>query len=601
MYAVHIMPKGNNDYEDTAEVSCVGISVPDFLTVTNSPITTSGTINISLNHNPLPLSSGGTGMTAVGSIGQVLSVISTEPEQIGWTSIEGTGTVTSISMSTPDFMSVTPSTIISAGTFDLGVSTIPITHGGTGLSTVGLPGQILAVSPDSTLEYTDVTGVTSVSLTTNTPFITTSPESITSYGALSVDCSTIPISHGGTGLATVGSPGQVLSVTENSTLSYTTPDVGVTLISMTTPNFLTVTPSTITSSGVFDITLSSESLPISSGGTGLSTIGLPGQILSVSSNSMLEYKNEETGVTSVSLSTSTPFLTTSQSSITSSGTLTVDCTTIPISSGGTGLTVPGSDNQILTSKGTALYWSDPPNLDKYITAINIVAPFTCSGGPTPTIAISDYTGSGKIVFDNSPILVSPILGDATVSSLTLNGSQSGSIRISAFSGNYNFTLPTTAGQLNQILTSQGPFNPTVWSSTIGTGSIVRAQNATLSGQTTFVNGTLLCQSKLVQSQGLLTITTDLTLTIDQFFSFLITHSAELLTVTIPTAQEFQDTINDFTIGNRVSTIIYNTSPKLVINTPEGITLIDGRISASQAVQELTFVLTNSAQGLLLVK
>lgn len=596
------MTKGNNDVEET-QVSSVGISVPTFLTVTNSPVTSEGTINISLNHNPLPLSSGGTGLTAIGSKGQILSVISTEPEQLGWTTVEGTGTVTSVSMTTPDFMKVTPSSITSSGTFDLSVSTIPINNGGTGLSAIGLPGQILSVNENSLLEYkTPDQGVTSVSLSTSTPFLTPSAHSVTSSGELSIDCSTIPISHGGTGLTTTGEPGQVLTVSSDSLLEYKTPNVGVTSVSITTPDFMTVSPSTITSTGSFNISLSSTPLPISSGGTGITTLGHPGQILSVNEDgTQIEYVTPNPGVTSVSLATSTPFFTTSTNSITTTGLLTVDCNTIPISHGGTGLTTPGQPSQILTSNGTSLLWSDPPSLDPYIKSITVVPPFTCSGGQNPTIAISEYTGSGKLVFDNSPVFTNPILNDASVSSLTINGSQSGSVRISSLSGNYNLTLPTSAGNLNQILTSQGPFNPCIWSSTIGNGSLVRNQNTTLTGQTTFVNGTLLCQSKLIQSQGLLTITSDQTLSIDQFFSFLIIDSISPVTITIPSAQDFQDLMKDFTVGNRVSTLIHNKCPELLFTVPEGITLIDGRSAAAISVQECTFVLTNTAQGLLLLK
>jgi len=595
------MGKGNNEGEETS-ISSVGLAVPNFLTVTNSPLISDGTINISLNHNPLPISSGGTGMTSLGSKGQVLSVLSTDPEQIGWTNVEGTGTVTSVSLSTPDYIKVFPSTITSSGTFEISVDKIPVENGGTGLTNLGQPGQVLLVSSAGTdLEYSTLNnGVTKVSLTTSTPFLSTSSEPVTSQGSLEINCTTIPVSCGGTGLTSVGWPGQYLSVDENSNLQYTTPDSGVISVSLTTPEFLSVTPSTITKSGTFDISLSSKPLPVTNGGTGLLSLGTPGQILSVSgTGDGLEYSTPNNGVTSVSLVTSTPFLSISSEPVTSEGSLNINCSTIPVSHGGTGLTSPGLPSQILASNGSGLEWIDKPILDNFITSINVVSPFVCSSGPTPTISVGEYTGSGKLCFDNSPILTTPVLGAATASSLTIIGSQSGSIKISAMAGTYNLTLPTTAGQNNQVLTSQGPFNPCVWAKSEGTGSLVRSTNSTLSGQTSFVNGNILCQSKFIQSQGLITITSDLKLSVDQFCSFLIIDSEDAITISIPSAQEFQDSMKDFTVGNRISTFCYNKCPKLSIRVSEDTILIDDRTSSF--IHEYIFVLTNSGQGILLIK
>ena len=93
MYDLIIMGKGNNNYTDSkTKIQYVGLKLPNFLTATNSPITSSGILEVDYNHNPLPISSGGTGLTALGSKGQILSVISTDPEQLGWIDGSGTGT-----------------------------------------------------------------------------------------------------------------------------------------------------------------------------------------------------------------------------------------------------------------------------------------------------------------------------------------------------------------------------------------------------------------------------------------------------------------------------------------------------------------------------
>jgi len=541
----------------------------------------------------------------VANEGEILSVISTNPLEFGWISGSGTGTVTSVSMSVPSFLSVTPSTITSSGLFEISLSSepIPISSGGTGLTTLGSPNQILTVNEEGTnLVYKSLLeSVTSINLSTSTPFLLVSKDPVTTKGSLSIDCTTIPITHGGTGLSKIGQPGQILKInSDGSSLEYVSNEIGVTSISITVPPFLSVTPSTITSSGVFEISQGIEPISISYGGTGLNILGSPNQILSVDlTGQKLEYITPTKGtVTAISLLTSTPFLSISPLEITSSGSFTIDCSTIPITHGGTGLVKPGLVNQILTSNGSTLEWSDPPKLDQYLTTINTTPPLLYSNN---TLSISSFTGSGKIVFDTSATLTDSTLIDPTVNHLNILGTQSGTIKISASSGNYNFILPTTYGKPFHVLTAQGPFNPSQWTSTTGSGDIVCSKNPILSGQTIFTNGTVLCKSKIIQSQGIVTITSNTTLTIEQLFSFLIVDSETETEITLPALKDFNDFIGDYTIGNRVSTLIQNKCPNLKFITSEGITLIDGRSTSAINVQELNYVMINDQEGILLLK
>jgi hypothetical protein len=239
------MAKGNNG-RSSDKISLVGVKVPSFLTVSNSPITSSGTIEIDYNHTPLPISSGGTGITSIGSKGQILSVISSDPEQLGWISGSGTGTVTSVSMSVPPFLSVSPKEITSSGSFEISLSStpIPVSAGGTGLSILGDPNQILTVNEEGTnLVYKSLpTSIKSIGLSTSTPFLSVSP-TLTTDGTLSVDCTTIPITYGGTGLSTLGQPNQILTVNEEgSGLEYKSTEIGLKSVSMSVPSFLSVSP-----------------------------------------------------------------------------------------------------------------------------------------------------------------------------------------------------------------------------------------------------------------------------------------------------------------------------------------------------------------------
>lgn len=60
-----------NSANASASVSSVGVSVPSFLTVAGSPITTSGTIAISYSGTALPVANGGTGATTLTGAGIV--------------------------------------------------------------------------------------------------------------------------------------------------------------------------------------------------------------------------------------------------------------------------------------------------------------------------------------------------------------------------------------------------------------------------------------------------------------------------------------------------------------------------------------------------
>jgi hypothetical protein len=57
----------------SGSVTSVAASVPSFLSVAGSPITTSGTIAISYSGTALPVANGGTGVTSVGTAGNVLT------------------------------------------------------------------------------------------------------------------------------------------------------------------------------------------------------------------------------------------------------------------------------------------------------------------------------------------------------------------------------------------------------------------------------------------------------------------------------------------------------------------------------------------------
>jgi len=74
---------------------------------------------------------------SVGTNGQVLTADSTQANGVKWATVTGTGTVTSVAMSVPAFLSVSGSPITGAGTLAVTLSgtALPIANGGTGATT----------------------------------------------------------------------------------------------------------------------------------------------------------------------------------------------------------------------------------------------------------------------------------------------------------------------------------------------------------------------------------------------------------------------------------------------------------------------------------
>jgi hypothetical protein len=242
-------------------------------TVTSSgSLTLGGTLSgVSLTtqvSGTLPVANGGTGQTSytdgqllIGNTatGALSKATITAGSGISVTNGNGTitiassaggGTVTSVGMTVPTFLSVTPSTITSSGTFAVSLSgtALPIANGGTGSTSTAY-----------------------CSLTTNVSG--TLPVANGGTGQTSYTDGQLLIGNSGTGglsKATI-TAGSGISITNgNGSISIAATGGGgtVTSVGLTLPAFLSVTPSTITSSGTFAVSLSGTALPISNGGTG---------------------------------------------------------------------------------------------------------------------------------------------------------------------------------------------------------------------------------------------------------------------------------------------------------------------------------------------
>jgi hypothetical protein len=241
----------------SGSVTSVAMSVPSFLSVAGSPITTSGTLAVTLSGTALPVANGGTGQTTYtdgqlligNSTGNTLSKatltagsnisITNGNGSITIASTAGSGTVTSVAASGGTTgLSFTGTPITTSGTLTL-AGTLAIASGGTGATSAsGARLNLGAASSGANADITSLTGLTTA----------------------------LTVAQGGTGVATVPTNGQVLIGN----------GAGYTLAGLTAGSGITVTNSaggiTIASTaGGGSVT----SVAVSGGTTGLTTSGGP--------------------------------------------------------------------------------------------------------------------------------------------------------------------------------------------------------------------------------------------------------------------------------------------------------------------------------------
>jgi hypothetical protein len=149
----------------TGTVSSVAATVPAFLSIAGSPITTSGTLAITLSGTALPVANGGTGLTTTPANGALdigngtgftrttltagTGVTITNASGAITINATGTGgTVTSVAATVPSFLSIAGSPITTSGTlaFSLSGTALPTTSGGTGLTSFTSGGAVYATS-----------------------------------------------------------------------------------------------------------------------------------------------------------------------------------------------------------------------------------------------------------------------------------------------------------------------------------------------------------------------------------------------------------------------------------------------------------------------
>ena len=372
------------------------------LTVSGSPITTSGTITLA---GTLAVANGGTGATTLTGvvIGNGTSAFTTVTAPSG--AIVGTTDTQTLTNKT---INGTDNTITNVSLTTAVTGTLPVLNGGTGQTTF-TNGQLLignttgntltkaTLTAGSGVSITNGTGsitiaatgsggtVTSVALSGGTTGLTVSGSPITTSGTITL-AGTLAVANGGTGATTL--TGVVIGNGTSAFTTVTAPSgaiVGTTDTQTLTNKTINGTDNTITNVSL--TTAVTGTLPVLNGGTGQTTF-TNGQLLignttgntltkaTLTAGSGVSITNgtgsitiAATGsggtVTSVALSGGTTGLTVSGSPITTSGTITL-AGTLAVANGGTGATDAAGARSALSAAASGAN-TDITALDQDIT------------------------------------------------------------------------------------------------------------------------------------------------------------------------------------------------------------------------------------------
>jgi hypothetical protein len=304
-------------------VTSVGLSAPSIFTVTNSPVTSSGTLTLSYSGTALPIANGGTNATTqtnafdnlaptttkgdaifydgtdnvrlpVGTNAFVLTADSTTATGVKWAAPATSGTVTSVAQSfTGGLISVSGSPITSSGTLAL---TVAGTSGGIPYFSGASTWASSAVLASNALMVGGGAGVAPSTVTTGTGVVTalgvntgTSGSFVVNGGALGIPSSgtvtnltgTASININGTVGATTASTGTFTQLTVNgANLNTAISPTGTSTVTISPAGATTLGTAGVTTTmlGNISATTSNQTIALSPTGTGTVAISPVGAL-----------------------------------------------------------------------------------------------------------------------------------------------------------------------------------------------------------------------------------------------------------------------------------------------------------------------------------
>jgi hypothetical protein len=272
---------------DYTEIS--NLTATDFFAIKDStgPQVEFNTSNVAASYTlTLPSTEGAAGLVLGNAGGGVLQWVS-----------DGTGpggTVTSVALSAPSFLSVSGSPVTTTGTLALAYSgtPLPVLYGGTGTTTATGSGSVV-LSSNATVSNFSLGNSSATTLQLNSAVYLTAISGTYTF--------VLP--------ATTGTAGQALVTDGSGVTSWSSlPTVPITSVGLAAPPFLTVTGSPLTSSGTITLSYSGTPLPVLYGGTGTTTSTGTGSVV-LSDNPVFNNKITVSEITSSSILkeyTSTP-------------------------------------------------------------------------------------------------------------------------------------------------------------------------------------------------------------------------------------------------------------------------------------------------------
>ena len=385
-----------------------------------------------------------------GTSGQVLTSAAGGASPMTWTTLT-TGTVTSISVSVPSFLSISGSPITSSGTFGISLSgtALPIVNGGTGSTTAtGSGSVVLANTPTLITPILGVATGTSLSVSGNVNGGTLAVTGSTS-GVISIAPQAAAGTYNFNLPTTAGTAGQrlVSGGGGSAPMTWATPTIGtVTSVAMTVPTHLSITGSPITSSGTLALTFSGTALPVINGGTGSTTATGSGSVVLAMSPTLISPVLGAATGTSISVTGNI-----NSSTLTVTGSSSGVISIVPQAIAGTyNFNLPvsaGTSGQVLTSAAggaNVMTWTTLTTGTVTSVALTVPSFLSVSGSPitssgTLSVTLSGTalpilnggtgsttaTGSGSVVLSTSPTLITPTLGVATGTSLSVSGNVNG--------------------------------------------------------------------------------------------------------------------------------------------------------------------------------